>query len=421
MQLAKQKPGYKHTDVGVIPADWEVKTAGQISNPVRGGSPRPAGDPRFFNGSYIPWLTVAALTNIPDSQLIVSETASCLTEEGSLRSRTLHPGTLIIANSGATLGVAKILGIKCCANDGIAALLNLDKQVSPRYLAQYINTKTEYLRDFVASGNGQPNLNTELIGNFKLPLPPTKTEQEAIAGALSDADGLIESLERLIAKKQKIKHGTMQELLTSKRRLPGFSGKWETKRLGDCGSFLKGSGVSKAQTLSGELACVRYGELYTRHNDYIKDYYSWISKDVAQTATRLVRGDILFAGSGETKEEIGKCAAFLDEREAYAGGDIVILRTRDADPLYLGSYLNTGPVARQKASRGQGDAVVHISAAALAAIEVTIPKLTEQTAIAEILSDMDAELAALEAKLTKARQVKQGMMQELLTGRTRLV
>jgi type I restriction enzyme S subunit len=213
----------------------------------------------------------------------------------------------------------------------------------------------------------------------------------------------------------------MQELLTGKRRLPGFSGKWETKRLGEFGFFLKGSGVSKSEALSGALACVRYGELYTRHNDYIRGYYSWISVEVAQTATRLVRGDILFAGSGETKEEIGKCAAFLDQREAYAGGDIVILRTRDSDPLYLGYYLNTEPVARQKASRGQGDAVAHISSAALSAIEVTIPKPAEQSAIAAILSDMDAEIAALEAKLAKARQVKQGMMQELLTGRIRLI
>lgn len=136
------KPGYKQTEVGVIPEDWEVKPAHQIGTAVRGGSPRPAGDPRYFNGSYIPWLTVAALTNIPASQLVVSETTTCLTEEGSLHSRTLMPGTLIIANSGATLGVAKILGIKCCANDGIAALLNLSKNASPHYLAHFINTKT---------------------------------------------------------------------------------------------------------------------------------------------------------------------------------------------------------------------------------------------------------------------------------------
>ena len=147
-----------------------------------------------------------------------------MTEEGSLQSRTLMAGTLIIANSGATLGVAKILSIKCCANDGIAALLNLRKRVSSKYLAQFINSKTNYLRDTVATGNGQPNLNTELIGNFKIPLPPTLAEQEAIAEALSDADALIESLEQLLTKKRQIKKGAMQELLTGKKRLPGFSG-----------------------------------------------------------------------------------------------------------------------------------------------------------------------------------------------------
>ncbi len=134
--------GYKQTEVGVIPEDWEVKPANQIGTPVRGGSPRPAGDPRYFNGTFIPWLTVAALTNIPASRLVVSETETCLTEEGSLHSRTLLPGTLIIANSGATLGVAKILGIKCCANDGIAALLNLSKKCSTQYLVHFFNTKT---------------------------------------------------------------------------------------------------------------------------------------------------------------------------------------------------------------------------------------------------------------------------------------
>ena len=129
----------------------------------------------------------------------------------------------------------------------------------------------------------------------------------------------------------------------------------------------------------------------------------------------------MFAGSGETKDEIGKCAAFVDDIEAYAGGDIVVLRSKKADPGFLGYYLNTGPINRQKASKGQGDAVVHISAAALADIQCTLPCITEQTAIAAIFSDMDAEITALEAKLSKARQIKQGMMQELLTGRTRLV
>ncbi|MFC3377549.1 restriction endonuclease subunit S [Rugamonas sp. CCM 8940] len=352
---------------------------------------------------------------------MVTETATCLTEEGSHRSRTLLPGTLIIANSGATLGVSKILGVKCCANDGIAAILNICKDVSAEYLAYFINTKTIHLREVVATGNGQPNLNTDLIGRFHIPLPPTKAEQEAIAEALNDADTFIESLEQLVTKKRHLKQGAMQELLTGKMRLPGFVRKWEERQLGELGTFFKGRGVTKDQSSSGSFACVRYGEIYTRHNDYIMNFSSWISRDVALTATRLQYGDILFAGSGETKEEIGKCVAFIDNIEAYAGSDIIIFRADKSDPLFLGYYLNTLPIRQQKASRGQGDAVVHISGGALASIQVKFPSLSEQIAIAAVLSDMDVEIAELEAQLAKARAIKQGMMNELLTGKIRLI
>lgn len=266
-----------------------------------------------------------------------------------------------------------------------------------------------------------PSLNQGILGNVVIPLPPTKTEQEAIAEALSDADALIESLDQLIAKKRQIKQGAMQELLTGKRRLPGFGGEWVTKDMGDLGAFLKGSGVRKDEALSGELPCIRYGEIYTKHSDWIRDFQSWISTAVAATATRIHHGDVLFAVSGETKEEIGKCVAYVGQHEAYAGGDILILRTKIANPLFLGYYLNTEPVRQQKSSRGQGDAVVHIGANSLAAIKVALPSMEEQAAIATILSDMDTELAALESRLTKARHIKQGMMQELLTGRIRLL
>ncbi len=256
--------------------------------------------------------------------------------------------------------------------------------------------------------------------NLLVAVPP-KPEQEAIAEALSDADALIESLQQLIAKKRQIKQGTMQALLTGKQRLPGLHKPWKEGLLGALGDFLKGRGVSRDQAASGDLACVRYGEIYTKHNDYIKVFNSWISREVASAATRLVHGDLLFAGSGETKEEIGKCVAFVGSEEAYGGGDIVILRSSGNDPKFLGYYLNTAVIRARKASKGQGDAVVHISAEALGSIEIEIPELEEQTAIATILTDMDTELAELETRLAKTRALKQGMMQALLTGRIRLV
>lgn len=187
--------------------------------------------------------------------------------------------------------------------------------------------------------------------------------------------------------------------------------------------FLKGSGVRRDEAKSGDIPCVRYGEIYTIHNDYIRCFTSSISSEVAENATRLNYGDLLFARSGETKAEIGKCVAYAHkfEFEAYAGGDIVILRSTKNDPIFMGYYCNMRAIAEQKSARGPGDAVVHISSSALAGVQIRVPEMAEQTAIATILSEMDAEIESLESKLAKAREVKQGMTQELLTGRIRLV
>lgn len=190
---------------------------------------------------------------------------------------------------------------------------------------------------------------------------------------------------------------------------------WEVKSLDEIGKFSKGSGVKKDESLSGDIPCIRYGEIYTKHSDYIKQFYSFISEEVSNTAKRLKKGDILFAGSGETKEEIGKSVAFINEFEAYAGGDIVILTNSNAEPLFLGYLLNAPFIQKQKASRGQGDAVVHISATQLGAIKIPLPPTkAEQTAIATALSDADALISSLEKLIAKKRMIKQGAMQQLL-------
>jgi type I restriction enzyme S subunit len=234
-------------------------------------------------------------------------------------------------------------------------------------------------------------------------------------------DALLGALDQLIAKKRDLKQAAMQQLLTGQTRLPGFQGEWKVKRLGDVGAFSKGRGIKKDEVVAVGLPCVRYGEIYTHYNDYLKAFNSFITPAIAKQSQRIQKGDLLFAGSGETAEEIGKCVAFLGDEEAYAGGDIVIFRPVDQDSKFLGYLMNHSSVASQKACMGQGDAVVHISARNLARLELHLPTQCEQTAIAEVLSDMDAELAALEQRRDKSRALKQGMMQELLTGKRRLL
>ncbi|WP_311882785.1 restriction endonuclease subunit S [Halomonas piscis] len=258
------------------------------------------------------------------------------------------------------------------------------------------------------------------MARIRVPLPEVG-EQRAIATALSDADALIESLDRLIAKKRAIKQAAMQQLLTGQTRLPGFTGEWETKRLGEIGTFYKGQGIRRDDVSDEGVPCIRYGEIYTRYGDCVVAPESSIPEHLSESAFPLRSGDILFAGSGETAEEIGMCVAYLGEQPAFAGGDIVVLRPNGGTSAYLGRLLNHPTIAQQKARVGQGDAVVHISARNLAQIEVHFPDQKEQTAIATVLSDMDSEVEALEHRRYKARQLKQGMMQQLLTGRVRLV
>ena len=262
--------------------------------------------------------------------------------------------------------------------------------------------------------------NGRSLSAVQIALPPLP-EQRAIAEALSDVDDLLGALEALIAKKRDMKRAVIQQLLTGKTRLPGFSGEWETKRLGELGAFAKGRGIRREDISSEGFPCVLYGELYTRYYNYTWGISSHISREIAQRALPIKAGDILFAGSGETAEDIGRCASYLGNEEAYAGGDIIVLRPTGQDSIYLGHLLNHPTVQAQKARMGQGNAVVHISTRNLAQIQINLPRLKEQSAISAVLSDMDSEIAGLERRRDKVGAIKQGMMQELLTGKIRLV
>ena len=191
---------------------------------------------------------------------------------------------------------------------------------------------------------------------------------------------------------------------------------WEVKSLVNLGKFSKGSGIKKEESQSGTIPCIRYGEIYTKHHFFVSEFYSFISEDIACTARLIKYGDILFAGSGETKEDIGKCVAFVSNFNAYAGGDIVIYtpdRIRSVS-LFLGYLLNSQMIQKQKTNLAQGDTVVHISSSHLSNIILPLPALKEQQAIAEVLSDMDRMISQTEALIEKKKAIKQGMMQELL-------
>ena len=257
------------------------------------------------------------------------------------------------------------------------------------------------------------------LGRVRVPVP-SKDEQRAIAQVIEDADRAPATLRRLIRKKRELRIAVARQLLTGDLRLPGFVGEWTRMRLGQLGSFSKGAGIRKDQVSPEGVPCVRYGEIYTHHDDRVREFNSFISRSVAAESRRIVTGDLLFAASGETAEEIGKCVAYLGAGEAYAGGDIVILSPTKDDPLFLAYLMNQEHVARQKMRLGQGDAVVHIAARALGQIELSLPTVEEQRSISTVIAEVDEEIIALEALAAKNADLATGIAQELLSGRTRL-
>lgn len=205
-----------------------------------------------------------------------------------------------------------------------------------------------------------------------------------------------------------------------KTKLGWIPEEWEVKKLEDFGFFLKGKGISKKDLVEEGTPCVRYGELYSHHNDYIKEFYSFIPPSIIEKCEEIFFGDILFTGSGETLEEIGKCVAHILDITSYAGGDIIIFRNHKQIPLYLGYQLNSNSSRRQISKLGQGNSVVHIYSSSLKNIKIPLPPLPEQKKIAQILSTWDEAIQHTQALITQLEQRKKGLMQQLLTGKTRL-
>lgn len=202
--------------LGKVPKHWKVPRIGHYTQLIRGASPRPAGDPRFFGGDYMPWITVGEVTNGDDK--FVFSTESYLTKEGSEQSRIIYPETLLLSNSGATLGVPKISKITGCINDGSVAFIFLSKELERDFLFYFFRTHTEIYRQEM-SGYGQPNLNTDIIKSTRMPLPPIE-EQRAIVkfieNSFKEFDTILTQSELQIDKLKEYRQSIIAEAVTGK-------------------------------------------------------------------------------------------------------------------------------------------------------------------------------------------------------------
>lgn len=421
---------YKMTEVGVIPEDWDVRKLGELST-FRTGPFGSALHKSDYTDDGVPLVNPMHIIDgklVPNTAMTVSQAAAKnladfqLKADNIIMGRRGDMGRCAVVQShqaGWLCGTGSIM-IRCS--------INIDSHFIQRVLS---SPKVVAAIEDTSVGSTMINLNQSTLAGLRIQCPPL-SEQQAIAGTLGDADALIESLERLIAKKRQIKQGAMQELLTGKRRLPGFSGAWEVKRLGDLFSFSGGFTASRDQLTHDGYCYLHYGDIHTSAKTFIdvNAERSGIPKlqvplsKVAPTSL-LDDGDVVFVDASEDDEGTSKHIVVVNpDGVPFISGLHTIVakaRTDELDHGYLRHCFQTTAIKKQFLFYAVGTKVSGISKSNIAKVTMPVPSVTEQSAIAEILSDMDAEIEALELKLAKALLVKQGMMQELLTGRIRLV
>jgi type I restriction enzyme, S subunit len=416
--------GYCRTDIGMIPEDWECRPLGELTTRVGSGI-TPTGGARVYTQEGRPFLRSQ---NIGWGVLKLEDLAYIADEiHSTFRASEIRDGDVLLNITGASIGRSAVADARVIMGNvnqhvcGIRTDLGL---LDPTFLNAYLLSESgqKQIYSFQAGGNRQ-GLNYNQIRSFLIPLPPI-TEQHAIAEALSHVDELLGALEALIAKKRAVKQGTMQQLLNGTSRLSGFSGDWETISLGKLFEFK--NGLNKSKRFFGHgTPIVNYMDVFN---------YSTLKPSMLEGRVQLTRqeiqnfdvrkGDVFFTRTSETTNEIGIAAVMIEDAP---------------DTVFSGFVLRARPIASRMynrfkaycfASKSVRDQIVATASYTtraltngklLSQVLITLPPEAEQVAISQILSDMDTEIAALEARRDKTRAIKQGMMQQLLTGRIRLV
>ena len=400
-------PGYRQTEVGMIPEDWETVSIGTIAKFTSGVLIKTSAlhrqSPQFpvpvFGGNGVAGYTSDAVATTP---------------------------TVVIGRVGQKCGSVYRTGGPAWITDNAL----YPKQVYRAIDVDFLALALEGARlNEVRNRNDLPLITQSIVHDVLIAVPKFTAEQRAIAAALSDVDALISGLDKLIAKKRAVKTAAMQQLLTGKQRLPGFSGEWEVKRLGDVFAFLSTANNPRSDLSDhGEIGYVHYGDLHATTSsvlDCSKVKTPRIARRMVKNVPLLEEGDLIMVDASEDYEGVGKSVEVrnLNGSKLVAGLHTFLLRgNKESLANGFKGYLQYIPSVRSALVRlATGISVYGISKNNVRNVEVSLPPLGEQTAIAAVLSDMDAEIAALEGQREKTRRIKQGMMQELLTGRTRLV
>lgn len=415
-------PGYKRTEVGLVPNDWEVLPLPDVCWFQEGPGVRT----HQFTTTGVKLLNG---TNISNGKVDLGNTTRFISideAEGIYKHFLVDDGDILLATSGVTIeklhekvAFARASLLPLCMNTSTVRFKAREGRLLDKIL--YFLLQSDVFREQIArqaTGSAQLNFGPSHLRKAFLPVASPLEEQRAIAEALSDVDGLLGTLEALIAKKRAIKQAAMQRLLTGKTRLPGSSGEWETKRLGEVAEIESGAtpNTHVPANWDGDIPWCTPTDITGTPGKYLVSTERRITRNgLANCAAKLLPRGALLLCSRATVGELKIATTAICTNQGFKS--LVCKRGTSNEFLYY-LLLTLKPALIERSS---GSTFLEIGKRDVASLQALFPIEEEQTAIATVLSDMDAEIGALEARRDKTRQIKQGMMQQLLTGRIRLV
>ena len=429
--------GYKETKVGKIPEEWDVVRLINVLDEFQNGY---AFSAKSYSQTGIPIISMACIGLDGSFQFSHKKTKYWNESmKNELSKYLLEKGDLLIAMTDVTpkknlIGRMTIIDIdeEFFLNQRVG-LLKTNNKINKVYLKYLSNSR--FWRNYsisVSSLGVQANLSTKDIKRGKIPLPPLP-EQQNIAEILSTVDEAIEKTAAIIEETRQLKKGLMQKLFTEgightrfkETKIGSIPEAWEINRLNNFGEFLRGKSINKSEITESGFPCVRYGDIYVQYEfaNTVTHFSAFIGKETADNGQRIKYGDIIFAGTGETQEDIGKCVAYVRDEKAYAGGDLFLFRPSNGISVnseFLSYCLNSGEVGRLKSRLGQGLSIFHIYPSHVQTLEVPLPTIEEQNQIVKILNEVDAKIEKEEAVKAELEQLKKGLMQVLLTGKVRV-
>ena len=417
--------GYKATPLGIIPKEWEVKRLGDLCcNQGDYGINAPA----VAYSNDLP--TYLRITDISDDGKFIIDNKASVNSPNS-ENYHLKEGDIVFARTGATVGKTYLYdpadGDLVFAGFLIRFSPN-ERKIIPYYLKTYTDTAAYwYWVKIISQRSGQPGINAAEYSSLQLPVPPL-AEQKKIAEVLGLWDKAIEKQSQLIEQLTLRKRGLMQQLLTAKRRLPGFSGQWKKVRLGEIGHFLSSNTLSRDNLNEdgGKIRNIHYGDILIKLPTIVDISFihiPYINNGIVVKSDYLKDGDIIFADTAEDYT-VGKAIEIINIGTTLVTSGLHTIPFRPRYGIFvsrfLGYYVNSIAYQRQLQPLIQGIKVCSISRIALCTTVLKVPALAEQTAIAQVLTAADREIELAQQKLELLRQQKRGLMQQLLIGKKRV-